>query len=103
MMEVRVSEIVPTAIIAITVPAFKEVFRLPNRPDLRTTQQIDQNIIVGHATPVLRSLRSPTTAFGVHTTADTLNSREATQERPDAALNQMLNASDVGRTARHSG
>src|SRR3984893_15631963 len=102
-MEVRIGEIVPTGVIVIAVSAFKEVFRLPDRPDLRTTQQIHQNVIVGLMTPVLPSLRSPTTAFGIHTTADTLNSREATQERPDAALNQMLNASDVGKSARHSG
>jgi hypothetical protein len=87
-MEVRIGEIVPTGVIVIAVPAFKEVFRLPDRPDLRTTQQFHQNVIVGHMTPVLPSLWSPTTAFGIHTTADMLNSREATWERPDVALNK---------------
>jgi hypothetical protein len=35
--EVRVGEIVPPAMIAITILAFKDAFRLPDRPALRAT------------------------------------------------------------------
>jgi hypothetical protein len=57
-MKIGVGEIVPAGIIAITIAASKDVFRLPDRPDLRATQQLYQNIIVGHLTPVLPSLWS---------------------------------------------
>ena len=57
-MKIGVSEIVPAGIIAVTSTASKDVFRLPDRPDLRATQQLYQNIIVGYLTPLLPSHRS---------------------------------------------
>ena len=77
-MKIGVGEIVSAGIIAIAIAASKDIFRLPDRPDLGATQQLYQNIIVGHLTPVLPSLRSTDDDFGVHTTTDILNPCEAT-------------------------
>jgi hypothetical protein len=77
-MKIWVGEIVPTGIIAIAIAASKDIFWFRDRPDLGVTQQLHQNIIVGHLTPVLPSLGQPTTTLDVHTTTDILNPCEAT-------------------------